>query len=438
MRSIKGQMTAGKKHGFSTVNALLLVVAVLFVAADALYGFMYYGKVRDCLNKHVVIETGSDVTLGLFVSEQVPGTCLVTDVSLIDNMVPGSYGIKVKTFGVIRDAVLDIVDTTAPTGTAVPQVIFQDDVPEACDTVTDVYDLAAVTVAYVNPMEAPLEGGSYEVPVKLSDPYGNETVINVPFEVTADTTAPSLTVAECVYAYVGGTASYLEGVEVTDDFDPEPSVQVDLSQVDNETAGVYTITYTATDAHGNSVSKTADLILEVMPTAFLERSEVYGYAADVLYNQVLGGEPIESFTDVEVAFRIFEWAHRNIGYTGTSDKSDWTIAAVDGFDTHTGDCYTYYAVCRAMLDVAGIENVRVERYPITSSPHYWNLIKIDGQWYHCDACSFMDVSGYVFMQIDSELDHHHEFNGATVPPRASVSVQDRLDFTNLTMEDTDE
>ena len=91
-----------------------------------------------------------------------------------------------------------------------------------------------------------------------------------------------------------------------------------------------------------------------------------------------------------------------------------------------------------MLDVAGIENVRVERYPITTSPHYWNLIKIDGQWYHCDACNFADTSGFVFMQIDSELDHHHEFNGATVPARASVSVQDRLDFTNLTMEDIEE
>ena len=56
-------MTAGMKRGFSTVNALLIVVAVLFVAADALYGVMYYGKVRDCLNEHVVIETGSDVDL---------------------------------------------------------------------------------------------------------------------------------------------------------------------------------------------------------------------------------------------------------------------------------------------------------------------------------------------------------------------------------------
>ena len=431
-------MTAGKKRGLTTVNALLIVVAVLFVAADALYGAKFYGKVRDSLSDHVVIETGSEITLDLFVHEQIPETYFVTDVSLIDTTVPGSYGIKVKTCGVTRDSVLDIVDTTAPTATAVPQVIFQDDVPEACDTVADVYDLAAVTIAYVNPMEAPLEGGSYDVPVKVTDAYGNETVVNVPFEVTADTTAPDLTVPECVYAYIGGTASYLEGVEVTDDFDPNPNIEVDLSSVDSETPGVYTITYTATDAHGNAVSKSADLILEVMPEVFLERSEVYGMAAQVLYNDVLGGVAIEEFTDVEVAFRIFNWTNHNIGYTGTSDKSDWTIAAMDGFSTHTGDCYTYYAVCRAMLDVAGIENVRVERYPITTSPHYWNLIKIDGQWYHCDACDFMDTEGYVFMQIDEELDHHHEFNGATVPPRATVSVQDRLDFNNFTMEENDE
>ena len=428
-------MTHKNKHGFSAVNALLLVTALILAAADSFYGVKYYNKVKDSLTPHVVIETGTPITLDLFVHEQMPKTGFVTDVSLINTMVPGSYGLKIDTLGVTRDAVLDIVDTTAPAGTAVPQQIFQDDVPEASDCVTDVNDLAAVTITYVNELTAPLDGGSYDVQVKIADAYGNATILNVPFEVTADTTAPRLTVPECVYAYVGGTTSYMEGVEVTDDYDPEPAVEVDMSQVDPETAGVYEITYTATDAHGNSVSKTADLILEVMPETFLERSEVYGLAADVLYNQVLQGEPIESFTDVEVAFRIFDWAHRNIGYTGTSDKSDWTIAAVDGFDTHTGDCYTYYAVCRAMLDVAGIENVRVERYPITTSPHYWNLIKINGQWYHCDACDFADTSGFVFMQIDSELDHHHDFNGATVPPRATVSVQDRLDFTNFTMAD---
>ena len=426
------------KRGFSAINALLIAVALGFIVLDAGYGIMYYAKVRDSVNEHVTIETGTPVTLDLFVTENIPSTAFITDVSLIDNMVPGTYGLKVKTLGVTRDTVLDIVDTTAPAGTAVPQTIFQDDVPDVEDTVTDVYDLAPVTVSYVNDMTAPLEGGAYDVPVRLADPYGNETIINVPFEVTADTAAPSLEVPECIYAFIGGSTSYLENVTVSDDFDPEPEVTVDLSQVDPETAGVYQITYTATDAHGNSVSRNADLILEEMPAVSLDRREVYGQAADVLYNQVLGGTSIDSFTDVEVAFRIFDWASRNISYTGTSDKSDWTIAATDGFDTHTGDCYTYYAVCRAMLDVAGIENVRVERYPITTSPHYWNLIKIDGQWYHCDACDFADTSGFVFMQIDSELDHHHEFNGATVPARASVSVQDRLAFTNLTMADIEE
>ena len=421
------------KRGFSVINVLLVTAVALLVILNVGAGVDLYRKYRNCLNEHVTIETGSAVTYDLFVTESFPGNAFITDVSQINTSVPGTYGLKLRTLMFTREAVLDIVDTTAPSGSAVPQVIFQDDVPLAEDTITGINDLAAVTVSYVNEMNAPLEGGAYDVPVRLLDAYGNETIINVPFYVTADVTAPSLTVPESVNAYIGGSTSYMDGVTVTDDFDPAPEVEVDLSEVISDTPGVYTITYIATDAHGNSTSKTADLILEQMPEVYLDRSEVYGVAADVLYNEVLDGEPISSFTDIEVAFRIFEWAHRNIGYTGTSDKSDWTIAAVDGFETHTGDCYTYYACCRAMLDVAGIENVRVERYPITSSPHYWNLIKINGQWYHCDATTFMDVSGFVFMQIDSELDHHHEFNGATVPPRASVSVQDRLDFANLTM-----
>ena len=422
------------KRGISATNAILLVVALGLIVLDAGYGITYYKKVRDSLNEHVTIETGTPVTLDLFINEDVPLSSFITDVSLINNMVPGTYGLRVKTLGIAREVVLDIVDTTAPTGEAVAQTLFQDELPDASDVVTGVSDLAPVTVAYVNEMSTPLDGGVYDVPVSLTDIYGNQTVINVPFDVTADTTAPTLTVPECIYAFIGGNTAYLENVTVSDDYDPEPVVTVDLSQVDPETAGVYTITYTATDALGNSVSKTSDLILEQLPEVSLERSEVYARSADVLYNQVLGGQPIENFTQVEIAFRIFDWAHRNIGYTGTSDKSDWTIAAIDGFDSHTGDCYTYYAVCRAMLDLAGIENVRVERYPIVTSPHYWNLIKIDGQWYHCDACDFADTSGFVFMQIDSELDHHHDFNPATLPARSSVSVQDRLDFTKFTME----
>ena len=421
------------KRGFSVVNVLLVTAVALLVILNVGAGVNLYRKYRSCLNEHVTIETGSPITYDLFVTESFPGNAFITDVSQINTLVPGTYGLKVRTLMFSRDTVLDVVDTTAPTGTAVPQTIFQDNVPSAADTVTDISDLAEVTVSYVNEMDAPLDGGVYDVPVRLVDAYGNETIINVPFDVTADVTAPELTVPECVNAYIGGVTSYMEGVTVTDDYDPVPEVSVDLSEVNTEEPGVYVIAYIAVDAHGNTTTATADLILEQMPEVYLERSEVYGMATDVLYNEVLEGEPISNFTDVEVAFRIFEWAHRNIGYTGTSDKSDWTIAAVDGFETHTGDCYTYYACCRAMLDVAGIENVRVERYPITSSPHYWNLIKIDGQWYHCDATTFMDVSGFVFMQIDSELDHHHEFNGATVPPRASESVQDRLDFANLTM-----
>ncbi|MCR5593390.1 MAG: hypothetical protein K6F79_06555 [Saccharofermentans sp.] len=422
-----------QKRGIATIHVLLMGLAFCLIVADLGYFQKIYVKQKENVIDHVTIETGSDVTLDMFIRERMPGCSFITDVSLIDTMVPGSYQLRVRNLGRPRDVYLDVVDTTHPSATAVPQVIFQDDLPDASSTVTDITDLASVFVSYDHEMTVPLEGGVYDVPVRLTDASGNVTIINVPFDVTADVTAPSLSVPECVYGYVGDTISYMNEVTVTDDFDPSPSVEVNLDSVDLETPGVYSITYVATDAHGNTSSVPADLILEDMPQVFVDRSDVYATGADVLYNQVLNGEPITDFTDVEIAFRIFNWAHRNIGYTGFSDKSDWTIAALDGFATHTGDCYTYYAVCRTMLDVAGIENVRVERYPVTTSPHYWNLIKIDGQWYHCDACDFSDVEGYVFMQIDEELDYHHEFNAATIPTVSSVSVQDRLDFTNLTM-----
>ena len=192
------------------MNVLLIILALGFLILDAGLGYKLYVKQRDNVIPHVTIETGSEVTLDLFLKEDLIGSGFITDVSQIDTTVPASYALKVKTFGITRDVVLDIVDTTAPSAEAVPQFVFQDDVPEASETVTNVYDLASVSISYAEEITAPLEGGAYDVAVRLTDAYGNETVVNVPFEVTADVTSPELTVPECIYAYVGGSTSYMD------------------------------------------------------------------------------------------------------------------------------------------------------------------------------------------------------------------------------------
>ena len=88
------------------MHVLLIILALGFLILDAGLGYKLYVKQRDNVIPHVTIETGSEVTLDLFLKEDLIGSGFITDVSQIDTTVPASYALKVKTFGITRNVVL--------------------------------------------------------------------------------------------------------------------------------------------------------------------------------------------------------------------------------------------------------------------------------------------------------------------------------------------
>ena len=78
-------------------------------------------------------------------------------------------------------------------------------------------------------------------------------------------------------------------------------------------------------------------------------------------SDVLDGIVTADMTRMEQARAVFDYVHDNIYYTGSSDKSDWEAGAYAGLTTGKGDCFTYYAVSRALLPVLEIDNLPVER-----------------------------------------------------------------------------
>lgn len=413
-----------------TITKVLIfadIVMALVLAGDLLYH--YDRKMAARIVRNVTIETGSAISLDDFFNEPIDGSYFVTDVSLIDTSHPGTYGITLHAGRFDTESVLNVVDTTAPTGTAVPQTIYAGRLPDVYECVTDIYDLSDVSVSYYEENPDVSVGGDHLVPVQLMDNSGNVGVIHVPFTIIDDHTAPVIEGAEDKEYFIGDSIMYREGVTVTDDYDPDPVLTIDTSAVDPDTDGVYPVIYTAEDEVGNISTVTVEITMRTMPEGYVEPEIVYGLAQEVL-DEIT--EP--DMTDVEKAFRIFNWARWNIHYVGYSTKTDWTAGAYEGFTTLQGDCFTYYACCKALLDVAGIENCCVERYPATNSMHFWNLVNLDG-WYHCDASPSFEHSGFWFMRTDDELDYSHQFDDTDLPERETESVQDRLDFTNFTIEE---
>lgn len=147
-------------------------------------------------------------------------------------------------------------------------------------------------------------------------------------------------------------------------------------------------------------------------TSYDKSSPAYEIAEDIMAD-------LWRDNDVDTAYEIFYWVHTNISYQTMTSYESFEEAAYGGFTRRSGDCYVYFACSKMLLDIAGIPNLMVERYPVETNSHFWNLVQIDGLWYHCDATVFRDHPDMYFLCTDYEIDDgHHSFDSSLYPERA--------------------
>ena len=411
-----------------------------FVYCSAIVTASVLFTIRDAdknLRKEVTIEAGSSINIEDFFVELPDDAVFVTDVSTIDTKVPAIYKLKVfydEAFE--KEVILKIEDHTAPKGSAVPQSYYCSwKPPEAENCVNYLYDLSGIAkIEYLNGTPVFTEGGEYEVPVSVTDVYGNSTVIQVPFSVIDDHTAPVIKgIPDIEIGDDPHDLNLFKGVTVTDDYDPEPVLKVDDSRVNYRKSGIYEIIYSAVDKAGNigNVKRKIKVTIPEIPEEETQVEKVdwesqYNYytsnaqdAYAIAANIVSG---LMRDSDVETARAIFNWVHANIYYQTVNYYQTYEAAALRGLSNRSGDCYVFFSCAKMLLDQAGIPNMMVTRYPVVSNGHYWNLVKLNGLWYHCDATPFHDHPGVFFMCTDDEIDdYHHQYDGTLYPERAGGS-----------------
>ena len=412
--------------------------ALIFCSAVVLSA-IYFSSKKDAENNlinEVVIEAGSSIKIEDFFNDCPDDARFITDVSGIDTSVPAVYGLKVfYDRSNEEDVVLRIEDRTAPQGEAVPQFLYTTwKYPDAESCVDKLYDLSGIAeIKYQNGTPSFKKTGDYEVPVCVTDMYGNSAVINVPFKVINDRNAP---VIKGVHDFEVGDdpheLDFFKGITVTDDYDKKPVLKVDDSRVNYSKSGEYVIIYCASDEAGNI--GTSKVKIKVTIPGDDEENTVEEEDLDALYyyytnhadesyglaSNILDG--LRGSNDVETALAIFEWVHSNVSYMTINYYQSYEAAAFRGFSTRNGDCYVYFCCCKMLLDLAGIPNMMVTRYPVTGNGHYWNLVKLNGEWYHCDATRFMYHPEIFFMCTDAEIDDsHHQYDGYQYPKRAGGS-----------------
>lgn len=235
----------------------------------------------------------------------------------------------------------------------------------------------------------------------------------------------------------GDSVSFKSKITVSDDYDEEPTIDIDRSAVDLDTPGTYTVVYTVTDDAGNSTVFTLRMIVKKKVVDVSDNEEYVLSQAQTVLESITDS----SMSKLEIAFAIYNWTGKNVRYIGTSDKSNWINGAYEGFKKRQGDCYTYFATAKALLTVAGIDHIDIYRPPNQqrSTRHYWLLVNVGDGWYHFDCNNstfFAERNANFFMVTDEEIwawdakyyRGEHAYDSTGLPKVSTVSIQDKIDY----------
>ena len=125
-------------------------------------------------------------------------------------------------------------------------------------------------------------------------------------------------------------------------------------------------------------------------------------------DSILAGIVNNNMTNRQKAEAIYAWVRGSFTYSGHAATRDWVLEAYNGFRRRHGDYFTYYSVSAALLMRCGIPCIEMLRY--TDNGHYWNLVQIDGSWYHFDATP-RRLGGYFCLWTDAQMLNYSASHG---------------------------
>ncbi len=324
----------------------------------------------------------------------------------------GSFPLTVTVNGREREFTLIVQDTVAPV------VTFQDDLSfylnqklTVMDFVKSCEDMSPVEYRFAE-QPSTAEKGVQVASLIVTDAAGNSTTIDLEYMVDGDGEPPEIKGVGDMQTIAGIPVYYLRGVTAEDEGDGG-EVDVTVKEPENfsiRKPGTYEITFTAEDKVGNVGEKTAKLtVLPAISDVSKLKSEDIYRIGDYIIEDL---KKTNDFKDKKAFARaIYTYVQSHMFYSDNKDILDWQHAAVIAIYNGFGDCRNYYAYSRLLLTCADIENMTVEKEKTAEwqNAHYWNLIKINGAWYHFDTTPRFDVSDF-FMWTDAQMDNYSARN----------------------------
>ena len=326
------------------------------------------------VNPEVTLELGQELTQKQILMDYDKDKDLLdqAQIDAVNASGVGRYEVKSTFNGVTRVCTVTVVDTTGPVVTLKPVKVYEGDEIKVEDLVETAEDLSGtVTLRLKAPVNTEKAGEQTAV-VEAVDPYGNVTRMEAKVEVIADTEAPVINFSGDLTVGKNTSPNYLKNVSAYDTHDGVCEVTCDSSAVDLSQPGTYKVVYTAKDAAGNVATKKRNVVVKPDQT---DTAALVAKIAATLSNDVL---EIRNYV-------------REITYTHNWGGDD---PAWFGFTKGHGNCYVHAMCLKELLEYKGYETQLIwvkgskpgsEETEYGWPPHYWLIVKIDGQWKHLDG-----------------------------------------------------
>lgn len=324
----------------------------------------------------------------------------------------GSYPITVTNDDAELEFTLVVQDTVPPVAEFYEDLnFFVNQKLTAKDFVKSCNDMSAVEYHFSENPSTLTEGVKY-IQMIVTDAAGNSRTYDLAYMVSGDGEPPELEGIKDMKTIAGIPVDYLRGVKAIDANDGEVAVTAEAPEgFSIRQAGTYTITYSTVDKTGNERTETAKLeVLESLSQLEeLSEDDIYRMG-DYVINQL---KETNDFTKKkEFAQAIYTYVQSHMFYHENHNIVDWQYAAATALYQGYGDCRNYYALSRLLLTCADYDNMMVEKVKTNDweAAHFWNLVKVNGAWYHFDATPRNNASNF-FLWTDAKMDAYSARNG---------------------------
>jgi transglutaminase-like putative cysteine protease len=108
---------------------------------------------------------------------------------------------------------------------------------------------------------------------------------------------------------------------------------------------------------------------------------------DSIADQILADLGVPGLSTEQKLVKIYNYVRSNLAFVHDTQNLDVYISAYNALKTRRGDCYAHYALSELLIRRSGIQTMKVQRIN-SRTDHYWNLVNVDGSWYHFDATPF--------------------------------------------------